>query len=244
MVGDASLWIVVGANLCRAVAGGYHCLSLGGDVVQILLVLLVVNEGAQACQGSFLVFGLVAGFGTFNQDFLVLVGEGVAPHVACSYAGLNLVYVLATGTAGAEGVPLDGTFVDFHVKFFGFGKDCYRCSTRVYSALCLSGRYALNAVNTALVLHDAVNSLAGNAEDDFLEATRGTFVETGDGHLPSLGLNVLAVHAEKVAGKNCRFVAAGAATNFHNYVLVIFGVGRDEKELYLVFKFGDTLLAC
>ena len=99
-------------------------------------------------------------------------------------------------------------------------------------------------MNTALVLHDAVNSLAGNAEDDFLEAPRGTFVETGDGHLPSLGLNVLAVHAEKVAGKNCRFVAAGAATNFHNYVLVIFGVGRDEKKLYLVFKFGDTLLAC
>ena len=171
MVGDSTLWIVVGAYLCRAVAGRYHCLSLGGYVVQILLVLLVVDESAQACQGSFLVLGLVAGLCTFNQDFLVLVGEGVAPHVACTYARLDLVYVLAASAAGAECVPLDGAFVDLYVEFFCFGKDGYCCGACVYSALCLCGRYALNAVNTALIFHDTVNSFAGNAENNLLEAS-------------------------------------------------------------------------
>lgn len=48
VVSDASLRIVVGANLCGAVAGADHCLTLGGDVVDILLVFFVVDERAQA----------------------------------------------------------------------------------------------------------------------------------------------------------------------------------------------------
>ena len=47
MVGDASLRIVVGTDFSGAVSGRYHCLSLGGNIVQILLMFLVVNKGTQ-----------------------------------------------------------------------------------------------------------------------------------------------------------------------------------------------------
>ena len=82
VVGDAPLRIVVGANLGRAVAGADHCLALGGDVVDVLLVLLVVDEGAQAAQGTFLVLGLVARLGTFDEDFLHHARIGVLPVIA------------------------------------------------------------------------------------------------------------------------------------------------------------------
>ena len=45
VVGDASLRIVVGAYLGRAVASTDHRLTLGGDIVDVLLVFLVVDEG-------------------------------------------------------------------------------------------------------------------------------------------------------------------------------------------------------
>ena len=39
------------------------------------------------------------------------------------------------------------------------------------------------------------------------------------------------VHAEQVARKNSRFVAAGAAADFHDGVLAVVGIGRDEQQL-------------
>ena len=125
VVRDASLRIVVGAYLGGAVASADHRLTLGGDVVNVLLVFLIVDEGTQAREGAFLVLGLVARLGTFDEDFFDYACVGILPVVAQAHAGFHLVHVLTAGTTASEGVPLDFTFVDNYVELFGFGKHGY-----------------------------------------------------------------------------------------------------------------------
>ena len=119
MVGDAALWEVVGTNLGAAVARRHEALTTRGDVVHILLVLLVIYKGIQARERAFLILRLVAGLGTFDEYFLRLACVGVLPHIAQTDARFYLVYVLTTGTATSEGVPLDFTLVDVHLKLVG-----------------------------------------------------------------------------------------------------------------------------
>ena len=86
MISDSSLRIVVGANLCGAVARGHHCLSLAGDVVEVFLMLLVIDERAQASQSPFLVLWLVAGLLTLDQDLFTYSSYWVFPNIALTHA--------------------------------------------------------------------------------------------------------------------------------------------------------------
>ena len=60
VIGDPTLWEVVGADLRRAVASGDKTLPTVGDIIDILLMFLVIDKGIQTRQGAFLVLGLVA----------------------------------------------------------------------------------------------------------------------------------------------------------------------------------------
>ena len=95
MVGDAALRIVIGADLRRAVAGRDHGFALGGDVVDVFLVLHVVDACAQTRQGAFAVLGLVAGLGALDENLLHFSGVGVLPHITQTHARLHLVHILS-----------------------------------------------------------------------------------------------------------------------------------------------------
>ena len=69
MVGDAPLWEIVGADFGRPVTCGDHRLATRGNIVDILLMLLVVNERTQTGESTFLILRLVARLGTFDVDF-------------------------------------------------------------------------------------------------------------------------------------------------------------------------------
>ena len=47
VVGDSTLRIVVGANLCRTVASRYECLTLRRNLVEVLLIFEVEDTGTQ-----------------------------------------------------------------------------------------------------------------------------------------------------------------------------------------------------
>ncbi len=47
------------------------------------------------------------------------------------------------------------------------------------------------------------------------------------------------IHAEEVSGKDCGFVAAGAAADFHHGVLAVVRVCGNEEELYLLLHFRE-----
>ena len=76
--------------------------------------------------------------------------------------------------------------------------------------------------------------VAAYLADNLLEAACSAFGLAGNLHLPSLGLDVLAVHAEEVAGKDGRLVSSGTATYLKYGVLLVLRVGRDEQQLYVL----------
>ena len=131
---------------------------------------MVIDERAQACQGSFLVLGLVASFGTLDEDFLLLARVGIGPHVAQSHAAIDLVHVLATGTAAAESVPLDFALVDVHIKGLCLGQHGHAGSAGVYTSLGLGDGHALHAVHARLIFQGAIDIVARDTEHDLLVA--------------------------------------------------------------------------
>ena len=58
VIGDAALRLVVGTELGLAVACRHHGLALRGDAVQILLMLEIVETGAQLLERTLLVLDL------------------------------------------------------------------------------------------------------------------------------------------------------------------------------------------
>ena len=206
-------------------------------------MLAVVDAGAQTCQGAFLVLGLVTSLGTFDEDFLFLTRVGIGPDVTGTYAGFDLVDVLTACTARAEGVPLDFAFVDLHVERLCLGQHGHGGSAGVDSSLRLGDGDTLHAMHARLVLEDAIDSFAGDVEDDFLVATGSTFAETRDRDFPTFHLAEFRVHAEEVAGKERSLVATCSAADFHRHVLAVLGVGRDEQQLDFLLQLRDALFA-
>ena len=98
MVSNTPLREVVGANLGRTVAGGDEALAAGGDVVDILLVLAVVDERVEARECTLLVLRLVACLSTLDENLLALTRVGILPHIAQTNTRFHLVHVLTTGT--------------------------------------------------------------------------------------------------------------------------------------------------
>ena len=60
MVGHTALGIIVGADLCAAVAGAYHGLTLGCDTVEILLMLQIVESRTEFFESAVFVLELRA----------------------------------------------------------------------------------------------------------------------------------------------------------------------------------------
>ena len=235
VVGNTALWIVVGTDLGRAVTGRNEGLATRSNVVHILLVLVVIDEGTQASQCPFLVLGLIAGFGTLDEDFLLLTRVRVGPHVTQTHTTVHLVHVLATGTATAEGIPLDFTLIDVYVKRLGLRQYSHACSRCMYPTLGLGHRHALNAVHARLILQSAIDVIARDTEYHFLETAHSTLTATGHLHVPALGLAVAGVHARQITGEQGCLVTARSATNFEYHVLAVFRILGDEKKLDFLF---------
>ena len=205
-------------------------------------MLLVVDERAQACEGAFLILGLVARLGALDEDLLGLARVGVGPHIARAYARFHFIHVLSAGALAAEGVPLDGAFVDLNVELLSLRQHGDGGGGGVDAALRLGHRHALHAVHAALVFQCAIDLLARYREDDLLVASGCTFGEARNGNAPALRLAVLRVHAEEVACEEGSLVAARAAADFHDDVLVVLGVGGDEQQFDFLFELGNALL--
>ena len=60
---------------------------------------------------------------------------------------------------------------------------------------------------------------------------------------PAFALAILGVHAEEVAGKECRLVAARASSDFQDGVATVLRVGGDEQEFDFLLQFRTACLA-
>ena len=103
------------------------------------------------------------------------------------------------------------------------------------AALLLGHRHALHAVHAALVFQLAVDLVAADQRDDFLQPAHGRFAAGGDFHLPALRFRVARVHAEDLGGEERGFVAARAGADFEHHVLLVVGVLGQQQDLEFFF---------
>ena len=107
----------------------------------------------------------------------------------------------------------------------------------MHTSLRLSGRYALNAMNAALIFQRAIDVGTADSEVNLLESAYSTFADAGDAELPTFGIAEALVHLEQVACKQRSLVTARSCADFHLHVLGVLGVLRDEGNLDFLFQF-------
>ncbi len=124
----------------------------------------------------------------------------------------------------------------FHVEFTGFREHGDESGRRLDTALGLGLGNTLDAVHAGLILHHSVNAFAAELEDYLLVAAGRAGGLVGDLKPPAAGLCKMLIHTEQVAGKDGRLVASGTAADFHDGVLAVVGVGRNEEKLDLLLQ--------
>ncbi len=89
---------------------------------------------------------------------------------------------------------------------------------------------------TGLELECAVDLVTLNAHHDFLVASQFALGLTDDLGLPALAVTVAHIHAQQVAGKQGRLVAARAGANFNKGVARVVGVFGQQHALQLALQ--------
>ena len=86
-----------------------------------------------------------------------------------------------------------------------------------------------------------INILSRYARDDFLIAAMFSGVMINDLDIPSMGIGVIVVHAEKIAGENGRFIAAGRGANFKKYIAIVVRIFRQQQGLDFRFELFNQI---
>ena len=90
---------------------------------------------------------------------------------------------------------------------------------------------ALHAVHPAFELEPLIGALAFDAHDDFFIAAQAGGIGAHQLHAPAARFGITRVHAVKLGGEKRRFVAARAGANFHDDVLRVVGIFRQDEKL-------------
>src|SRR5262249_52370865 len=103
------------------------------------------------------------------------------------------------------------------------------CRGRVDAPLLFGLGNALDAVSAALVAELLVDLIAGDAEDDFLEAALLAGTEGDVLDFPAHITGKMGIHTVKIASEQRGLVAARAGANFHDQAIeALAGVDKQE----------------
>ena len=238
VVRHATLWEVVCANLSRAVARRNKALTAAGYVVHILLMLLVVDKGIEAREGTLLVLWLVTRLCTLNKYLFCFARIGVLPHIAQTHTRFHFVNVLTTSTTASEGIPLDFSFVHMHLELVSFRQYGHGSRRSVHTALRLSSGHALYTMYARFIFQRTVHIGTRDGKVNLLETTHGTLRNAGNRELPTLRVTVAFIHLEQVTGKQCCLVATRTGTNLHLHVLRILRILWNQRNLNFLLQLG------
>jgi hypothetical protein len=113
----------------------------------------------------------------------------------------------------------------------------------VHATLRFGSWDALHAMRAGFEFQHRVCTLANDARDDLLVAAHlsGAFRDHFD--LPAPALGETRIHAEQVAGKQGRLVAAGTGAYFQEHAALVVGVFGQQLYLQLATKLRQARLA-
>src|SRR5229473_5112270 len=159
MIGDAVLREIIGADFFGAVAGFDLAAALGGEGGLALLLLLLVEAGAENAHG----FGAI-----LDLRFLILLrNDESAGDMRNAYGGIRGVDGLSAGAGRAEGIDAQVLGFDLDIDFVGFGENRDSGGRSVDAALRFRRGNALNAVHAAFVFQFGIDLLPLNRGDKF-----------------------------------------------------------------------------
>ena len=135
---------------------------------------------------------------------------------------VGFVDVLTARARGAEGVDADVGSVDGDVfQLIGFRHHRHGTGRCVHTALAFGGRHALHAVGARFKFQLAVHACAHDAHNRFFVAAQIGFAFRHHFGFPTLALGIAHIHAQQIACKQSRFVAARARAHFDEYVFIV-----------------------
>jgi hypothetical protein len=220
VVGHPALGEVVGADLLRALAGADLPAAVRGLLGAPALQLVLVEAGAQHLHRPLAVLQL---------GLLVLHRDDEARRlVRDAHRGVGGVDRLPARARRAVDVDLEVVGVDLDVDLLGLGEHGDGGGGCVDAALRLGLGHALHAVGPALELEHRVRAVAADLHR--VGAVGG--VERLGGE--AAALRVAGEHAEQVAGPQARLLAAGAAADLDDHVLVVARVALDHRDADLL----------
>ena len=228
MVGHAVLGEVVCADLLGPLAGPHLRPAVGGDLRLLRRQLHLVEACAQHPQRLLAVLELRLLVLHRHDDPGGLVGD--------ADGRVGRVHRLSARPRRAVHVDLEVVRVDLHVDLLGLGKYRHGGGRGVDPALRLRLRHALDAVGAALVLEDAVGTLALHLE---------CVVAVGDRQrleLEAAPLGVAGEHPVEVAGEQPRLLPARARADLDDHVLLVTRVRLDHREPDLLVELGESRL--
>ena len=119
----------------------------------------------------------------------------------------------------------------------------------MYTSLGLSLRDTLHTMHAGLIFQHSIDTVSGHLADKFLKTACRTFRLVGDLKLPSPALAIFRIHPEQVTGKYGSLVSTCTATDFHDGILAVLRVSRNQEKLYVLlhvrefrFKLCNLLL--
>ena len=100
----------------------------------------------------------------------------------------------------------------------------------------LSYRHPLDPVRAVFKLQLGVDIIPGNHQGDFLKAADFGLVFIDHFDFPALLFRVVKVHIIEVGRKEAGFVPTGSSTDFHDDVLIIIRILRNQQDLQFLFQ--------
>ena len=231
VVGDAALREIVGADLLRAVAGTDLGAAVGAVLFLLLAELHFVKPGPHDLEGALLVLALRAA---------VLAADVEAGgQVEDLDGGFGPVDVLAARSTGAADFDAEVVGLQLDVDLLGFRHDRDGDGGSVDAALGFGGGDALDAVDAGFVFQGAEYLVAGDAEEDFLEAAHFRRAAGEVLGFPAAGVGVALVKAQQFGGEQRGLVAAGPGADLDDRVAVLIGIGGEQGVLEVLGELRD-----
>src|SRR5690606_8168576 len=231
MIRHAILWIVVGADLFRAIAASDHGAALVADGVGTLALGDLEKLCAEYLHRASKVLTLWALF--FCEDDQA--GRDVL-EVGRAHGGVD---ALSAGTSSRRLGDLEIFIVDLNIDLVGLGEDGDGRGRSMDASAALGHGDALDAMHSRLEAKPAIDLIACDDGDHFFEAAGRCIALRSDFNLPPLALGVARIHTEKIGRKERRLLASGASADLEKDVLFVVRILGKQEEVDRLFKLFD-----
>ena len=235
MVGHTSLREVVGSDLLRAVAGSNLASSHLRLCVVPLLLLNVIQLGAQECECLRLVLDL--------RLFCLTVHNDTGRIMRQTHRRVRRIDTLSTVSGCTHYIDPDIFFFNLNVDVvvdLRHHRNADRRGVDPSAGFCLG--HTLYTVHTALILEHRVSALSGHHKGDALHAANADLLGLYQLNLPMTSLRVMHIHTVNFRSKQRRLISARTRTDLHDDILIVVRILGKQQDLQLTLQLLHALL--